>query len=353
MKVDVIIVGQGLAGTLLAFELLKLGQSFVVIDQPGIIKASSVAAGIINPVVFRRMTKSWHVDEAFPVMEATYHELEKLLNTSIYKRCRILKILDEKSRLLWKEKVISHQLEEYLESEPDLNFHHPNIHTPFGVGIVNKASRLDIPKLILHFRRYLEQQGLIRAEFLNFDYLSINPQEVHYKDIKAQRIIFCEGQAVSFNPYFSGLKFKHSKGEILEVNIPDLSTDEIISGEVFLMPLGNHHYKVGATYRWDDMDEKTTADAQQELMLKLKSFVHTPVEIIAQQAGIRPIAHDRKPILGFHPLNPTLGILNGLGSKGALLGPWLARLMAENLFNIPKETDVKRYFHLYPPLKIG
>ena len=349
MNVNHIIVGQGLAGTLLAFQLLKRGQSFIVIDQPGATMASSVAAGIINPVVFRRMTKSWGVDEAFPVMETVYHELEELLNISIYKRCRILKILDQESQSLWKEKVIDHQLEEYVEAEPDLSFYNPPIHAPFGVGIVKKAGRLDIQQLIMHFLVYLEKQQWIRKEPFHFGSLHIKPQEVQYKDLTAPEIIFCEGTSVSINPFFSRLKFKHSKGEILKVNIPGLHTDDIINGEVFLLPTGSHHYIVGATYRWDELDENSTVEAREELLAKLETFLPSPVEIIRQQAGIRPIAHDRHPVIGLHPHHPSIGIFNGLGSKGALLGPWLARLMADlilgNTSFLPQETNVKRYFN--------
>lgn len=348
MKVDYIIVGQGLAGTLLDFELLKRGQSFIVIDQPGITLASSVAAGIINPVVFRRMTKSWRVDEAFPVMETVYHELEELLNISIYKRCRILKILDQQSQSLWKEKVITHQLDDYLEAEPDLSFYNPPIKAPFGVGIVKKAGRLDIHKLILHFRSYLEKHQWIRQEPFHFESLHVKPQEVHYKDLTASKIIFCEGTSVSRNPYFSSLKFKHSKGEILEVSIPGLHINEIINGEVFLLPTGTHHYKVGATYRWDELDEHPTVEAKEELMEKLGTLVSSPVDITRQQAGVRPITHDRYPVIGFHPRHPAVGILNGLGSKGALLGPWLAKLIADHILEntsiLPQETDINRYF---------
>lgn len=350
MKVDIIIVGQGLAGTLLAHELLKHGQSFMVIDQPSVASASSVAAGIINPVVFRRMTKSWGVDEAFPVMEAVYDELEKLLNTAFYHRCSILKILDKESRSLWKEKAINNQLEDYIDTEPDVNFHQPHIYAPYGVGIVKKAGHLDILKLILHFRNYLEKHHRIRTEPFHVDSLTVKPQEVHYKDIRALKIVFCEGTSVSLNPFFGGLKFKHSKGEILIVSIPDLQTDEIMNGEVFLMPIGHHYYKVGATYRWDELNENITLSARQELLAKLKTFVKAPVEIIGQQAGIRPIAHDRMPVIGFHPHYPAIGILNGLGSKGALLGPWLSWQMAE-LMNgltdvINPDINIERYFNL-------
>lgn len=349
MKVEVIIVGQGLAGTLLAFELLKHGRTFIIINQPDIVQASSVAAGIINPVVFRRMTRSWKVDEAFPVMETGYQELEELLNISIYERCRILKILNKESQLLWKEKVIINQLTDYLEEEPDLNFHNPPVQAPFGAGIVKKARRLDIQKLISHFRSYLENHQLIQTEPFHFESLHVNPQEVHYKDLTAHKIIFCEGASISNNPFFSGLKFKHSKGEILEVSIPDLNTDEIINGEVFLMPIGHHHFKVGATYEWDELNVETTQKAERELLSKLKSLVHAPIKIISQQAGIRPTTHDRKPVIGFLPHHPAIGILNGLGSKGALLGPWLARQMAEYIYGlsdrINPDISIERYFN--------
>jgi glycine/D-amino acid oxidase-like deaminating enzyme len=348
MNVKYLIVGQGLAGTLLAFELFKRGQSFLVIDQPGIAQASSVAAGIINPVVFRRMIKSWKVDQAFPMMESTYHELEELLNISIYKRCRILKILDKESSSIWRDKVIANQLEDYLEAEPDLNFYNPSISAPFGVGVVKKAGRLDIQKLILHFRSFLEKQDLLKTAPFQHESLTVSPQEVHYNDLTAHQIIFCEGKSVSFNPFFKELKFKHSKGEVLEVNIPALQAGEIINGEVFLMPAGDHRFKVGATYGWDDLDENTTVSAKTELLAKLETFVHVPVNVITQQAGIRPITHDRKPVIGFHPGYPAIGIFNGLASKGALLGPWLAHLMEDHMdettSDFPMEMDVKRYY---------
>jgi len=95
MKANYIIVGQGLAGTLLANELIRLGQSLVVFDDPNQIKSSDVAAGLINPAVFRRMTKSWMLDHAFPQMETTYLQLEDLLNQKLYFPNQIYRILSE------------------------------------------------------------------------------------------------------------------------------------------------------------------------------------------------------------------------------------------------------------------
>ena len=238
MKVNFIIVGQGLAGTLLAFELLKLNQSLLVFDDPGQPSASAVAAGVINFVVFRRMTKSWLVDIAFPQMEATYRALEDLLNVKLYDPSPILKILSEESAGTWKEKAIANQLEKYLDLEPALNFRHQNIHSPFGAGLVTNAGRVDIQKLTTSFSAYLEQQNILRKEKFQFEKLVVNPHSISYNDVTAQKIIFCEGPSASFNPWFNGLKFKHSKGELLEVRIPGIHLNEILSHDVFVMPPG-------------------------------------------------------------------------------------------------------------------
>ena len=105
MKVDYIIVGQGLAGTLLAHELYRQKKTFLVYDDPKQPKASEVAAGLINPVVFRRMTKSWMLDDAFPILESTYRQLEDLLQEKLYYPGQMIKVLGEGGAAFWKEKV--------------------------------------------------------------------------------------------------------------------------------------------------------------------------------------------------------------------------------------------------------
>lgn len=348
MEVDFIIVGQGLAGTLLTHELLRLGKSIIVYDNPGHPGASSVAAGLINPVVFRRMTKSWCADTAYPFVDPTYKALEDLLDEKFYYPGPILKILNEQTARTWQEKVSENELENFVERKPDLSFRLKNIRSPFGVGRVLHAGRLDIQKLTLSFSKYLEQKQCVRREEFTIADLVTDHEYVTYKDLKAPKIIFCEGPAVSHNPYFNDLKFKHSKGEILELKIPKIKLEEIISNDVFIMPLGHDHYKVGATYSWDDMSTQITPGAREELLTKLGKSISVPIHVKDQKAGIRPTMHDRRPVAGFHPLYPSVGILNGLGSKGALLAPWCARQMAEFMCGVsnylPQEIDIRRYF---------
>lgn len=348
MKVDFIIVGQGLAGTLLAYELFRQNKSFMVFNDPDQTKSSDVAAGLINPVVFRRMTKSWLVDEAFSQMETTYQNLEELLKEQLYFPGQMLKALSEDEIDFWKDKIFVNKLNAYLEAEPIKNFKNHYISSYFSFGCVNKSGRVDIQKLILAFSIFLIQQNSIRNEKINSKKLILHPDLVSYDNITAQKIIFCEGSATSQNPFFKNLKFKHSKGEVLELKIPGLNLKEIVNDEVFVMPVGNGQYKVGATYCWDNLNCESTDSAREELLGKLRNIISIQPEVLNQKAGIRPTMHDRKPVIGLLLDNPQIGIFNGLGSKGVLLGPYFAKqfvsFLTGNSTYIHPEVDISRYF---------
>lgn len=348
MNVNFIIVGQGLAGTLLAHELFRRNQTVWVFDDPDLPKSSDVAAGLINPVVFRRMTKSWLVDETFPQMETTYRQLEELLQTPLYFPARMLKILDEQELVFWKERVFANELTSYVGANSVQLPLHKHLRHTSSAGSVNTSGRLEIQNLISSFSDFIEKQNLLRRRKFIPDKLQIHNDFVSYNDLKAQKIIFCEGPAVSQNPFFQTLKFKHSKGELLELEIPDLNLDEIISDGIFLMPIGNNRYRAGATYSWDELNAETTEKARDELLQKLENMISFPFKVIDQKAGVRPTTHDRKPVIGLLPDCPNVGIFNGLGSKGVLLGPYFARQLAEYLTGISSyihpEAHINRYF---------
>lgn len=348
MKVDYILVGQGLAGTLLAFELIRQKKTILVFDNPNQPKASDVAAGLINPIVFRRMKKSWMVDEAFPALQSTYLQLENLLDEKFFFLEEIIRILTKEESADWKEKVSSNKLQEYVNPEPDYSFYNQNVDCPFGVGRITKAARLDIPRLLHSFSDYLDKHQALRKEKFDFRKLQPNQTSVIYNDISADKIIFCEGAIASQNPLFKELNFKHSKGEILELKIPELKLDEILSRNIFIMPYEENCFKVGATYSWDNFDWQTTPEAKGELLTKLNQILKSIPEVLDQKSGIRPTMQDRKPVAGFLPDFPVVGIFNGLGPKGALLGPFFAHQFAELIIGksdyLHPEIKIERYF---------
>ena len=347
MKVDYLIVGQGLAGSLLAFEFIQSDQSFFVLDNPKQPKATDVAAGIINPVVFRRMTKSWKIDELLPHLLKTYSELENFLGVKLFYPLQIKKILGKDEGDLWQKKYVDNKLSDQIDQQVDRQ-RYPFIKAEFGTGTVIQSGRVDLKLLVEKMKYYLQEQQLIRHERFDFDQLQIEDEEINYRQITAKKIIFCEGHAASQNPYFKDIRFKHTKGEVLRVQTEKYNQNFILNKAIFLMPEGNQYYRLGATYDWDDLSTQTTVKAQEELQEKLVKVFTDQYRIVDHQAGIRPTTHDRRPVIGLHPKHKQIGIFNGLGSKGSMLGPYFANQFCNFLMGketqLHPEVEINRYF---------
>ncbi|WP_321285396.1 FAD-binding oxidoreductase [uncultured Sunxiuqinia sp.] len=347
MKVDYLIIGQGLAGSLLIHELNKAGKSYFVFDNPDLKKASDVAAGIINPVVFRRMTKSWLIDELYPQLLKTYAELETVLAVKLFYPIPIKKVLGEGEADFWQKKYVDNGLHNYIQSNIESN-QSQYISSSFGMGLVDKSARVDLKLLIEKMKNLLQKQARIRFEKVNLLDLKLTNDQVRYHDISADKIIFCEGHAVSDNPYFQDIKFKHTKGEVLRIKTERYSCNFILNKAIFLMPEGRQFYRLGATYDWDNLSLETTQQAKDELQEKLSKVFNDRYQILDQQAGIRPTTHDRRPVIGIHPKYNRVGIFNGLGSKGTMLGPYFAKQFCDYLCGktdgLHPEVDLVRYF---------
>ncbi|MGQ8338178.1 NAD(P)/FAD-dependent oxidoreductase [Sunxiuqinia sp. A32] len=346
MEVDFIISGQGLAGTLLAWELANRGKTFIIFDDPNQAKASEVAAGLVNPVVFRRMTKSWLIDELYPILIDTYTRLENQFKTQFFYPLAIKKILGEGEADFWKSKTVENQLHEYIRVGIDF-FPHAFIRSPHGIGEVVKSGRVNLSKLIAKLKQEFKTKSQLRSEKIDYQKLVLENEKVSYNGIKARKIIFCDGHRESENPFFTQLNFRHTKGEVLRIKPKSYRSNFILNKAMFLMPEGDGIYRLGATYNWKDTSEKISKQARIELQRKLAAIFTDEYTIIDHQTGIRPTSHDRRPIVGIHPQHEQLGIFNGLGSKGTMLAPYFARQLADNLCHgtpIHPKADINRYY---------
>ncbi|MHC5308983.1 NAD(P)/FAD-dependent oxidoreductase [Myroides sp. LJL116] len=347
---DYIVVGSGLAGICFCEKLASEGKTFIVIDSQSR-SSSLVAGGMYNPVVLKRFTQVWKVDEQLEIANSFYPSLENKLGIKFWHPLPLYRrLVDVEEQNNWFVASDKPSLEQYLQSDLSReNF--PGISSPFGFGQVSSTGYLETSELIGAYRLYLQEKGVYKREVFDYEELTYDEHGVAYKGIQARNIVFAQGFGLSDNPYFNQLPLDGTKGELLIVKIPGLKIDFILKAGVFVIPLKDDLFKVGATYNWQDKTDNTTKEGLEELIAGLKEAVSLDFEVIEHKAGIRPTVKDRRPLLGRSLESDRIFVLNGLGTRGVLLGPFLAN----KLFNFiekaePLEEEVS--IHRYKKFKI-
>lgn len=344
-QVDYIIVGLGLAGLSFSRELEKQGKSFIVYEDDSQ-HSSKVAGGMYNPIILKRFTPVWDAENQLKIAVPFYKELENLLGATYDTKIpiyRLLTSIEEQNN--WFATCDHPVLSQYMIPKI-IKETFNGIKSPFGYGKVIGTGKIDTAKLIHDYRLYLEKKEVII--YSNFEYKAIQHsiKQVVYKNYIASKIVFCEGYGIKQNPYFNHLPMQEAKGEYITIYAPDLHIDFVLKSSVSIMPLGGHTFKIGATFNWNDKTNIPTEKGKDELVSKLKTLISVPFEIIDQVAGIRPTVKDRRPLVGIHPNHTELAIINGLGTRGVMIAPTVAKELYNHIENETKlrnEINISRF----------
>ena len=338
--IDFIIVGNGLAGISFAEIALQHNKSIFVFDnnsQP----SSKIAGGLYNPVVLKRFSEVWkakeQIDFAFPL----YHQIQSRLNVVFDYELPILrKLFSIEEQNNWFQAADKLNLAPFLE--PKLSKQkYDAIDSPFHYGKVNHTGYLEISTLIEAYSKYLKSLDCYSTDAFDYNDIQFLENGIQYKNIQAKNIVFAEGFGLHANPFFNDLPLDGTKGELLIIKAPNLQLDVVIKSSVFILPIGNDLYKVGATYDWKDKTNNPTEEGKKELVDKLKELISCDFEIVEHFAGVRPTVKDRRPLVGTHPIHSQLNVLNGLGTRGVMLGPYLANQLFQHIENaVPLENEI-------------
>lgn len=343
--VDFIVVGAGLAGVTFAKKLENSGRTFVMISNQSQ-QSSLVAGGIYNPIVLKRFTSVWKSFEQIELLNDFFGASEPIH----IKMAVLRKFTSVEEQNNWFQAADKPNLSKFLSTDLVYDF---NKYVPgsFGFGKVNKTGRIDVKKWLNYFVEEWKNQHKFQMEAFDYSLLSVvNDGVVSYKSIRAKNVIFCEGYGIIHNPYFNYLPLKPCKGELLTFYAPDLKLDAIVKSDGFIFPIGNDYYKIGATYEWDDSTNSVTKKGRELLISKLDKLISCGYEIVNQEAAIRPTVSDRRPLIGKHPLHDNIWVLNGLGTRGVMIAPYVAEQLLSAVYkgkSIDKEIDVKRYESLF------
>ena len=347
--VDYIIVGLGLAGIAFAEELNNAGKSFVVFENNSQV-SSLVAGGVYNPVILKRFTPAWNGHEQLQFARPFYKAIEKKLNitidTSFTTKKMFTSIGDENN---WFTSLDRPNLSHYMQTKIEKN-KIKGVRGEHGFGILKGTGRIDIKKLIEAYKEYLRSNNKLIETTFDYDELTIDEIGISYDNIKASKVLFCEGYGLKENPYFKYLPLNGTKGEVMTIHAPDLNIDFLLKGAVFTLPLGDNYYKIGATFNWTDKTSIPTEEGKQELSEKLNKIIDVPFTVIDQHAGIRPTVKDRRPLVGKHPKHKQLAVLNGLGTRGVMIAPTVAKNLYNHLENdeaLDDEITIERFEEMY------
>ncbi len=343
-KIDYIIVGQGIAGTWLSYELIKRGYEIMVFNKETNNSSTLKAAGLYNPITGRKMVKTWRADDFFPSLEKDYRELEELLKATflysmpIYRPFRTFEDQNE-----WQGRQGDSGYSKYLQHVYNKSAGIQHINDQYGGILLSHSGYVDLPTLVKSYRIYLTHKECYRNELLDANKIDWGSESIRYEKLEAKKIIFCEGADVSSLWRF--LPFKFVRGEIMDVEC-ELIKPYIINRGIFMIPK-NNFVTIGSTYDHLLLSYEPQEKGIENLKVRLEKLFAGTFKIIEKRAGIRPATYDRKPFIGFHKTIGTLGIFNGFGTKGVSLVPYFARHFVDVLekkSEIDKEANVERVF---------
>jgi len=345
MMIDYLIVGCGLAGISFAEVALANDKNILVLSDESQ-NSSKIAGGLYNPVILKRFSEVWQAQEQLELMNHFYAHLKlKIPVTVDFKKPILRKFFSIEEQNNWFAASDKPALAPFL-SNTIITKKYVGIDSPFDYGEVLHTGYVDTASLLEQYKAYLIKEQLLLQETFDYQALEILSGGIRYKHIEAKHIIFAEGFGLHANPYFNHLPLDGTKGELFIIKAPDLDLDVIVNTSVFILSLGGGLFKVGATYNWKDKTDLPTEEGKQELVARIKEIINCDFEIVSHFAGVRPTVRDRRPIVGTHPSSNSIHVLNGLGTRGVMLGPAMAKALFENIEKgvpLPKEIDSSRF----------
>ena len=195
-----LIIGGGVAGVTLAWQLIKKGHLVLLLDNKQN-KSSTIAAGMINPIVFRRVTKSWRVDEFLPFAIGFYKELEVATGSQFFNSIKIRRFFaSEQEKKYWLRKQEDESYKKYLSPEENHKHEFTSTQNNLGSAIVKNAFRVNAQAFMQQTHKSL------------YDLRKIGTKNPIEKIIKEKLIFVCSNRKDEYsfcNSHINILKYKN------------------------------------------------------------------------------------------------------------------------------------------------
>jgi glycine/D-amino acid oxidase-like deaminating enzyme len=365
MEYDYLLVGHGIAGAVLGYELRRRGHRVLIYDNPRADAASRVAAGLMNPVAGKRFALTWMAHDTLPYALAFYRALGQELGEAFLQEVPILKVFssaEEQRQLLARVATATGGADPwqgFVQAIDPRPIERPGLLAPLGGVWLQGGGHLRVESLLAALAQQGCAEGWLREE--TFDWAGLVADDAGGAvyapgGVRAAQVVCCQGAAALECPYFNWLPLTPNRGAVLDVALAGLSHAQVLNRGAYVVPGATEgQFRVGATYRWPPFAPDETLgpgnDDERELTGRLAALTDQPFTVLGERRGVRPAVRDRRPLLGRHPRFSWLSLFGGFGSKGVSLAPRLAALLADHLASpsaaLWPEASLTRYAHLY------
>lgn len=345
---DTLILGQGIAGSVLAWELLRNRQKILVIDDGHAHAASRVAAGLINPLAGMRFSRRAQLPDWLDAARRWYSEVADVCDGPVYHAVPMLRLFRSAEQRRFYERRRKEPDSATLLGAPFGPDDCPEpVIAPFGGFRQRETGYVDLPRLLAGLRRWLTQQGCLSEAHFGVEAIEPSGSDVRIGPFRARRLVLCDGAGLSSHSWFADLPLTRDKGELLTLQCADWHPRHIINGAHWLVPLHDRTLRFGATHDHHASTATISAEGREELLRGLAELIpDLAFKVIDHQAGFRPSTTDRYPLIGQHPRLASLWICNGFGARGTLTAPWYVGQLARHLAGgttLPVEADIQRF----------
>lgn len=347
-EVDYIVVGQGLAGSALAFQLLRRGRRLLVIDESEKNRSSLQAAGLFNPVTGRQMVKTWMADKLFPYLQKFYQEAEQISGRRFFFPMPIYRpFTSTEEQNEWMGKSADQAWSGYVEEVVTAPGRIEGVRDPFGGLLLKSAGYINTRVYMEAVRNLVRDTGVVVNAVFDDHLVEEHTDFIRYGDFRAKRIVLCQGARNHESRWFKKIPIRPLKGETLTLK-SSFAGDKILNRGVYVVPgERSGEFCAGATYVPNDRSAGVTPAGRRDLEGKVSALLSNPFTVENTDWGIRPTTPDRRPLLGAMRGNGNrVVIFNGLGTKGVSLAPYFSEVLVswlENGLPIDQNVDVNRY----------
>lgn len=322
---DLLIVGQGLIGSLLAHAAADAGLDFLVVDDGHQDAASLAAAGLMTPFTGRRFSAPENLEILLDAAERRYASLSQRLDAPLYRAQPMIRVftLDEEHRRHARQRQ-THTGARLLGPIRATGEGPTGMPDPMGSCRIGGGGQVNVATLLQRTRTWLTASGRLQQGRLEPAALELGAEGCHWNGHPARLCVLCTGHQARHWDAFRALPWRLSRGQALILRRNPTMPTEVVHAGRTLAPLDKDRAWFGATYQHDLDRRKPDPEARQTLLDEYRRlFPEAPApEVLDQIGGIRAGSRQGPPFAGLASDHPALALLDGFGSRGTLLGPW-------------------------------